>query len=331
MHGGITNTRERDISTYVFGPVRSGRLGRSLGLDLLGARICSFDCLYCEVGPTDALTTAEKPYVPAQRLLDELSGFAASAPPPFDVITLGGLGEPCLNIEMDRIIEGAREIFPDCPVAVLTNSSLLSDPSVRRRLALADVVLPSMDTLVPAEFAALNRPHPDLSLPAIRRGLLDFRSEFSGRMYLEALLVAGINDTEENLALLADFCRELRPHRVDVVTMSRPGAYSSARAASLETLGRFRSALGAFETGDGTGHGPAALRSRAGRTLDHPAGTEGIADRVAASLRRRPQTITQLSVALGFPEDDISRTVDTLVREKKIQARAELDHVFYQG
>jgi wyosine [tRNA(Phe)-imidazoG37] synthetase (radical SAM superfamily) len=311
--------------------VRSGRLGRSLGLDLLGARICSFDCLYCEVGPTDALTTAKKPYVPAARLIGELSDFAASHPPPFDVITLGGLGEPCLNTEMDGIIEGCRTVFPGVPVAVLTNSSLLSDPAVRRRLALADMVLPSMDTLAPGEFAALNRPHPDLSLDAIRQGLLDFRSEFSGRLYLETLLVGGINDTGANLALLADFCRELGPDRVDVVTMTRPGAYASATAAPAAALDRFRTALGASLAGSQAGHGPAALRSRACAAPCRAAGPDETAARVAASLGRRPQTIHQLSVALGLPEDDISRAVETLVREKKIQARAELDHVFYQG
>jgi wyosine [tRNA(Phe)-imidazoG37] synthetase (radical SAM superfamily) len=311
--------------------VRSGRLGRSLGLDLLGARICSFDCLYCEVGPTDALTTAKKPYVPAARLLDELSGFAASGPAPCDVVTLGGLGEPCLNTEMDRIIEGTREMLPGVPVAVLTNSSLLSDAAVRRRLALADVVLPSMDTLVHAEFAALNRPHPDVSLDAIRQGLMDFRSEFSGRIFLETLIVAGINDTAANLALLADFCRQLRPDRVDVVTMTRPGAYASAVAASPETLERFRSALGADALPAQAGHGPAALRSRSCETPCRTGSPDDVAARVAASLGRRPQTIHQLSIALGLSEDDISRTVDSLVREKKIQARAELDHVFYQG
>ncbi|KUG29662.1 radical sam domain protein [hydrocarbon metagenome] len=315
--------------------MRSGRLGLSLGLDLLGARICSFDCLYCEVGATDALTLAQKPYVPAERLLGELSAFAASGPPAFDVVTLGGLGEPCLNTGMGEIIAGCREIFPGVPVAVLTNSSLLSHAAVRDRLALADIVLPSMDTLVPGEFAALNRPHPDLSLPAIRRGLLDFRTAFSGRLCLETLIVGGINDTAENLALLTDFCRGLRPDRVDVVTMTRPGAYAAAQAAAPDTLERFRAVLGAAVTDAGMGHGPAALRSRTGDRTEPPSGRAAdpgeIMARVAASLGRRPQTVHQLSVALGLPEDDISRAVETLAREKKIQARAELDHVFYQG
>ncbi len=319
--------------------MRSGRLGLSLGLDLLGARICSFDCLYCEVGPTDALTLAQKPYVSAGRLLGELSAFAASGPQPLDVVTLGGLGEPCLNTEMDRIIEGCKTIFPGVPVAVLTNSSLLSDPAVRKRLARADVVLPSMDTLVPREFLALNRPHPELSLADIRLGLLDFRSGFSGRVYLETLVLDGINDSGENLALLGDFCRELRPERVDVVTMTRPGAWPQARPASPATLARFREALCAALVESANGHGPAALRGRAvgcsGRGPGQAAGrvvdSGEVLSLVAASLGHRPQTVAQLSVALGVPEDDIRRAVETLVRGKKIQAKAALDDVFYLG
>jgi wyosine [tRNA(Phe)-imidazoG37] synthetase (radical SAM superfamily) len=181
--------------------VRSGRLGLSLGLDLLGARICSFDCLYCEVGPTDALTTAQKPYVPATRLLGELSGFAASGPPALDAVTLGGLGEPCLNTDMDRIIDGCRKILPGIPVAVLTNSSLLSDPAVRKRLVGADVVLPSMDTLVPEEFAIINRRIGSVpgGHPA---GTSGFQVGILRTGVLEILVLDGINDSEDNLARL---------------------------------------------------------------------------------------------------------------------------------
>lgn len=311
--------------------MRSGRLGLSLGLDLLGARICSFDCLYCEVGPTDALTTAQKPYVPATRLLGELSGFAASGPPALDAVTLGGLGEPCLNTDMDRIIDGCRKILPGIPVAVLTNSSLLSDPAVRKRLVGADVVLPSMDTLVPEEFAIINRPHRNVSLEAIRRGLLDFRSEFFGRVFLEILVLDGINDSEDNLARLREYCRNLRPDRVDVVTMTRPGAWPRARPASSATLARFRESLGAVLTETTDGHGPAALRGRSADCPGRRDASEGIVSRVAASLGGRPQTIAQLSAALGLAEGDIRRAVETLVREKKIQAKAAFDDVFYFG
>ncbi|EKO38560.1 MAG: Fe-S oxidoreductase [Solidesulfovibrio magneticus str. Maddingley MBC34] len=312
---------------HVFGPVGSGRLGVSLGLDLLGSRICSFDCLYCEAGVTEALTTARKPYVPARRLLDELAAWKAAGHAPPDVVTLGGLGEPCLNSELGAVIVGAKELFPDLPVAVLTNSSLMADPGVRLELAQADIVLPSMDTLVPAEYHRLNRPHAAVGLTAIRQGLLDFRAAYDGKIFLEVLLLAGINDSAENGDLLQGFCRELAPNRVDVVTLSRPGAHPGCQAASAEALARFRSALGGAVQDAGAprraeGHGPAAL---AGPAL------EALAGRIAASVDRRPQTEAGLAAGLGVPAAQVRLALAALVRAKAVRERREGDAVFYSG
>nr|WP_233489577.1 radical SAM protein [Solidesulfovibrio fructosivorans] len=303
----------------------------SLGLDLLGARICTFDCLYCEVGPTDALTVARKPYVPAEHLLAELASVKAAGCGPLDAVTLGGLGEPTLNTDCAAIIAGAKELFPDVPVAVLTNSSLLSDPQVRRDIAGADIVLPSMDTLVAAEYRRVNRPHPSMDLAAIRRGLLDFRAGFAGRLYLEILLLAGGNDSEENLELLRAFCRELAPDRVDVVTMSRPGAHLGAAPVVPEVLARFRQALGVAAPSSAEdaseGHGPAALRARvpaAGRTDDLTA-------RIAASVTRRPQTAKGISLALGRTLDAVQAALDALERDGTVRRESAGGEIFYSG
>lgn len=134
--------------SYVFGPVRSGRLGISLGLDLLGAPICTMDCLYCEVGRTRALTRKRKPYVPGHDILAELAAYRDGGNPTPEYVTLGGLGEPTLNSDMPEIIRGVRDIYPGLPVAVLTNAGALDDPEVCDELLLSDVVLPSLDSLV---------------------------------------------------------------------------------------------------------------------------------------------------------------------------------------
>jgi len=328
MSGAINMNSPKRAARSVFGPVRSGRLGRSLGLDLLGARICSFDCLYCEVGKTEAKTTARKPYVPAGRVLEELAAYCAKDHPPFDVVTLGGRGEPTLNSDMGEILLGAKEMAGGVPTAVLTNSAHLSDPGVRAELRLADIVLPSMDSLVPDEFSRLNQPHPDISLTGVREGLLAFRSEFSGKIYLETLLCAGVNDTRENLEALEAFCRELRPDRVDVVTISRPGAWPGAGAVSQETLERFRAALSRGAGPSQTeGHGPAALFSAAKTRMAQ----DELEARILASLSRRPQTAAQLASALGLDPADADRLMKRLCGEGKILSREELDDVFYSG
>lgn len=319
---------QADASGLIFGPVRSGRLGASLGLDLLGAKICSFDCLYCEAGHTRALTISRKPYVPAGKLLGELAAWLCQPHPDFEVVTLGGMGEPTLNSDMGRIIEGVRELLPETPVAVLTNSSLMSDPAVRSELALADIVLPSLDTLVPAEFAAINKPIEGSTLADIRRGLLEFRPLFTGKLYLEVLVLAGVNDSEENLERLAAFVRQLSPHRVDVVTMTRPGAYPQALPAPPAMLERFRQALC-------VGLAPRAevpeKTAQFVRPLDN-APQEGLHElsiRVLDSLARRPQTARGLARAFGVSETPLTNLLDDLASRGLVKPETLSGETFY--
>lgn len=316
-----------DPQSLVFGPVRSGRLGVSLGLDLLGATICSFDCLYCEVGVTRALTRQRKPYVPAEKLLGELAYRLFAPHPPFDVITLGGMGEPTLNSEMGQIIAGVRDLAPGVPVAVLTNSSLLADPQVRAELRLADMVLPSMDSLLPTEFLHINRPLTGTSLADIRQGLLAFGREFTGKLFLEVLVLAGVNDSDENLARLAAFCRELRPHRVDVVTMTRPGAYLEAQPAPPATLERFRQVLSPL----GQAVEPPEKARHFGSTLDNNMSmtVHDLEARILESLSRRPQTAAQLARGLGVPLADVSALLPGLVARGRVSWRQVQDETFY--
>ena len=321
---------------FVFGPVLSSRLGRSLGLDLLEKKICSFDCLYCEVGPTPERTVKRGVYAPTELLLRELAHWREHHEITPDYVTLGGSGEPCLHSEMGRIITEVRNIVPGVPVAVLTNASLMSDPQVRRELALADAVLPSLDTLVPKEFQRCNRPHPDISLQDIKDGLLAFRNEFKGRIFLEVLLCAQLNDSNENLALLREFVRQLQPDRVDVTTLSRPGAYAGGKAADAATLQRFRQVL------EPLAHGADAQRTIAsGNTLVHngdsnetSAPEAQLAEEVYQSLRRRPQTVEQLAHALQAPGTGIENALSLLRgtgRVVALHAAPQSEPVFYKA
>jgi len=306
----------------VFGPVLSGRLGRSLGLDLLGARICSFDCLYCEVGRTDTKTVKRAAYVKPEAILAELAAHKAEGPSPVDAVTLGGLGEPCLNDGMAAIIAGAKAVYPGVPVAILTNSSLLWQDAVRADLMGADIVLPSLDSLVPGEFARLNRPAPEITLEMVKNGLLRFREQFSGRIYLEVLLADGINDSPENLEALRQFRRLCRPDRIDVVSLSRPGAYPEAKPASARAMENFRRVLCSSPApGALDGHGPSGLLSAGA--------PPALEDAVLGSLRRRPQTASQLARALGSTDEEVGRTLGALADRGRIVARDQLGAIFY--
>jgi wyosine [tRNA(Phe)-imidazoG37] synthetase (radical SAM superfamily) len=298
---------------YVFGPVTSSRLGRSLGLDLLAARACTMDCLYCEVGRTDVLTRERAVFAPAAAVLDELAAWVRAGHEMPDYVTLGGMGEPCLNADMGAIIDGVREICPSVPVAVLTNSTLMADARVRAELGRADAVLPSMDSLVEAEFRTINRPAPGLTAAGVAEGLLEFARGYAGRVFLEVLLAAGINDSEENLELLRAFVARLGPDRVDVVTMSRPGAYAKAKPVPDATLAAWRRAL--------SGHASVAPPPKTERPrhqgLAAPRGDA--VDAVLASVSRRPQTAPQLAQGLEMDLESVVRTLASLAEQGHIQ------------
>lgn len=306
---------------YVFGPVLSGRLGRSLGLDLLGERICSMDCVYCEVGATRELTRERRAYVPAADILAELAAWKDEGHQPPDMVTLGGLGEPCLNTEMGAVITGARELFPGTDIAVLTNSSLMDDPEVRRELCQADVVLPSLDSLVENEFGRVNRPCGGVGPEAIAQGLMDFRREFDGKIFLEILLVQGINDSDENLDRLTEFCKRLGPDRVDVVTTTRPGTVKGTQPVDGAVLSRWRMTL---DSGDTV---PCEVAAAGGDTLS----LERITALVQASLARRPQTVLQLAGALNVAPAMVRQAVEALVSEGDVVPREDRGETFYHG
>ncbi|EFI33913.1 Radical SAM domain protein [Desulfonatronospira thiodismutans ASO3-1] len=306
------------MADYLFGPVMSSRLGRSLGIDLLGDRICSFDCLYCESGPTTQKTIVRREYADSGIILAELEKWLndnqGDKP---DHITLGGEGEPCLNLQLGKIIRDIKKIEPDIPLAVLTNSSLLGDPQVRKELRNADVVLPSLDTLVQEEFIRLNRPCAGLDIQEIARGLEAFCKEFSGRVLLEILLVPGINDSRENMEKITVFLKNLDHERVDLSVMSRPGAHMQLKTPDHETLHRWQKALHTPLTGAETGTGP---------------GTRGRAASVSTimdSIRRRPQTLEQLCSALGTAPEETSAMLDELVQEQKVRALGHRKEKFY--
>ena len=177
---------------YVFGPVASRRLGRSLGVDLVPFKVCPLDCIYCQLGATVDLTTRRAAYVPVDEVLDELrrrlgEGVAA------DHVTLSGSGEPTLHSELATIVAEIKRMTT-IPLAVLTNGMLLGEAEVRRALLPADVVIPNLDAGDEATFQRINRPATGLTLAGLVDGLIAFRREFRGRLLLEVFLVAGIND-----------------------------------------------------------------------------------------------------------------------------------------
>ncbi|WP_027178373.1 radical SAM protein [Maridesulfovibrio bastinii] len=315
---------------YVFGPVMSGRLGLSLGLDLLGDRVCSMDCVYCEVGKTSNLTSERRPYVRAAEILDELENWKNEKHELPDVVTLGGLGEPTLNSEMSEVIRGVKKLFPSIPVAVLTNATTMTDPGVRRELAEVDVILPSMDSLVPSEFRAVNRPCAGTDPVEVAEALIEFRKEFKGKIFLEVLLAEGYNDSLQNLELMADFRKRLRPDRVDVVTLTRPGTLENSRPVKKEVMELWKKELDAAPKKErDCGSGEKAEKRSGTVSSQNNGGDADAYDRIQASLTRRPQTAAQLEQALGISNEEVREVLIRLKQGGNLMERSGSGDIFY--
>jgi wyosine [tRNA(Phe)-imidazoG37] synthetase (radical SAM superfamily) len=203
---------------YLFGPVLSRRLGLSLGVDLLRYKTCNLDCVYCELGNTRCKVCARDRFVPPDKVLREIKSRAEED---FNHLTFAGSGEPTLSLDLGDIINRSKEMV-NVPVAVITNSTLLTSKKVREEVTAADIVLPTLDAATQATFQKINRPPNDLRIEQIIEGLRAFRAEFSGEIWLEVMLVKDVNDHEAEQ--IAQAVESISPDRVQLNTVVRPPA-----------------------------------------------------------------------------------------------------------
>jgi len=304
---------------FIFGPVASRRLGRSLGVDLVPYKTCSFDCLYCELGTTTNLTLERKMYSAHQEIIDELKDYLKKLALQPDYITLGGSGEPTLHSYLETIITEIKKLT-SIPVAVLTNSSLLYRADVKEALLPADVILPSLDTVSPSLFTFLNRPHSSLDVKKILQGLIDFRKLFTGRIWLEILFCRGVNDSEEEVMRLREVIREINPDKIQLNTLDRPPAEDNVFPVSREELERIKKFFGEkaeIITGS-------LLEDARGCTADRK-------KRVYNLVKRRPCTFDALSLTLGIPKMALMDLIEVLKNEGKVSQRLYNNQVHYQG
>ena len=201
-----------ETSCCLFGPVPSRRLGRSLGINNIPAKHCSYACVYCQVGrTTHPLTTRRAFYAPqqvVQAVSDRLTQLRQQGER-VDYLTFVPDGEPTLDVHLGEAIELLRPL--GVPVAVMTNGSLLGQEEVRRELALADWVSVKVDSVDEAVWRRIDRPHPSLRLDEILQGIRVFAKSFAGVLVTETMLVRGINDTEAVMRGVAEFLAGIRP------------------------------------------------------------------------------------------------------------------------
>ncbi len=286
---------------YLYGPVASRRLGSSLGVDILPLKTCSFNCVYCQLGNTPRTTLERREYLPAGPVLDEIAAYFEGDGPRPDYVTFSGSGEPTLHLGLGGLVRAAKE-RTGSKVAVLTNSSLISRPDVRKDLAGADLVVPSLDAATQEMFERVNRPAAGLEVSAIIEGLAAFRGEFSGELRLEVLIVNGLNDTDDELDAIRAAIEKIGPDSIDVNTVARPPA-EEVRPVPAERLAEIVEFFG-----------PRAVAVvTSGKA--HQAVPGEAAEKILALLRRRPCSFAEICSSLGLETSEAAATLAALSRK----------------
>ena len=206
---------------YVYGPVPSRRLGKSLGIDPIPSKTCNYQCVYCQLGKTTNFTNIRKNYFPKKEIIAEMKKAIKLNENKFDYITFVGSGEPTLYKDLKDLILRAKDLSKK-PVCVITNGSLLYQKEVQNALMCSDVVLPSLDAGDEKSFIKINRPHPSINFEKLIQGFIDFKKRFEGRFWIEVMLLKGVNDTKEELLKIKEKLDLIKPDRIDINVPIRP-------------------------------------------------------------------------------------------------------------
>ncbi len=323
---------------HIFGPVNSRRLGRSLGVDLFQEKICNLNCIYCEVGPTTRLTCERAEYTPTAEIIADIDAYCLNPQrvSELDFVTVTASGEPTLHSGLGRILEHVKKTVAK-PVAVLTNGTMLSDKEVCAELSLADVVIPSLDSALPASFRRLDRPAACLTLQQIIEGLVTFSHQYQGKLWLEILFARGINDSEQDVEALLRVAARMRVDRIQLNTVARPPLESFARpleqSRMQDIVEKFRAAEPSRPVdllAQGAGQEDHHPRQRE-FDLESDAERQALLGEIVEMLKRRPCTAADINRTfhLGGP-DKVEQLLDPLVHAGTLQKRFHGDRLYYQ-
>ncbi len=294
---------------YVFGPVPSRRLGRSLGIDPVPLKACNWNCVYCQLGRSTPVMNERKDFSPPEEILAEIrEALNRYGHEDIDWVTFAGSGEPLLHASIGRLVAGVKGMT-GVPVALLTNGSFLHLAEVREAVLSVDAVLPSIDAGSPDVFRKVDRPHPDVSYEQHIEGLVAFRQAYKGKFWPEVMLVKGLNDTEEELSHIARVLARLQPDLVHINIPTRPPAETWVEPPDDEGLMRAVGILGRSV--------PVAVPGG----VDFDAGRfDSIADALVDIVNRHPMRIEEIrSMLRRWPAAEVDRALADVQASGRVQ------------
>jgi len=306
-----------NLQIHVYGPVPSRRLGFSLGVDIIPFKTCSLDCIYCQLGHTPKKTVRRREYFSSEEILAQIQKKIDSGEK-IDFITFSGSGEPTLNLALGKIIKEIKKMTR-IPVAVLTNSTLLTRKSVRKALLASDLVIPSLDAASQDIFLKVNRPHHSLKIKEITESIAEFKKDFKGEIWVEIMLVRGVNDSPSHLKKLKELIKKIDPHKTQLNTVIRPPCEKYAFPLTLKEMEEVRNILGQSCEIIGT--------FRIGEQKPSFKDLEG---EIITMLKRRPMTLEDISISLGWERDKVLKSLLQLIRKGEIRKVIHKNTSYYE-
>ena len=315
---------------YLYGPVPSRRLGRSLGVDIVPFKTCTLDCIYCQLGKTTYKTLQRKEYVPVEDVLAELKQLI-DAGLKADCITIGGSGEPTLHSGISRLAGGIKKLTA-IPTALLTNGTLFYLPEVRADCAAFDVILPSLDAGDQQTFDKINRPHDQITFERLVEGLCALREEYKGQIWLEVFCIEHFNTDSGKLAKLAEAIKRIRPDKVHLNTAVRPTAEPDIEKEPAERLEEIARGLGpnCEVIADFVSSRCAKVwHGHPGRVSTGWKPVPQISQTLLSMLKRRPCSLNDICSALGLNVGEAAGYLEELEKRGVIRSEKKQGRTFF--
>jgi wyosine [tRNA(Phe)-imidazoG37] synthetase (radical SAM superfamily) len=306
---------------YVFGPVPSRRLGQSLGIDPLPLKTCNWNCVYCQLGRTRPLNNQRREFFPREAIVAEVKeALALHRPGEVDWVAFVGSGETLLHAGIGWMIRQVK-LLTALPVAVITNGSLLYLPEVRADLSPADAVLPSLDAGSARLYRKINRPHPQVTFERLVDGLLAFRKQYHGKLWIEVMLVRGLNDSDAALRDIGVQLERIQPDQIHLLQPERPPVEPWVQPPDEEGLLRARAILGDIAR---------VLHPAAG--LFDLSGNASLVDAIVAIIARHPMREDELVETLKrWQPGEVTATLQALADSGKAQVVERLGIRFWSA
>lgn len=317
---------------YLYGPVPSRRLGLSLGIDIVPLKICTLDCVYCQLGKTAETVFERKEYGLIEPIMAELKEALAEGLKA-DYITIAGSGEPTLNSRLGELIDTLRKVT-NIPIAILTNGTLLYRKDVRADCAKADVVMPSLDAGDEQTFQRINRPHGIISIENLISGLCTFRKEFTGQIWLEVFVVEGVNTGAEQIAGIKDAIELINPDKIHLNTAVRPTADPNVARLSTEKLHDIASKLGPKCEVVADFSPAKSCKLNESKSKDVSGFYSAInrrAEALLSMLKRRPCSLNDICTGLDVNRNEATKYISDLQNRGVIQSELKDGIVFFMA